>query len=66
MIDKFHKNPHLPERREFYSSNEIMKFLIHDIIEKRRQKLVDECVNEVISQPGDSQEKRAWVKVWRK
>ena len=53
MIDKFHKNPHLPERREFYSSNEIMKFLIHDIIEKRCQKLVDECVNEVISQPDE-------------
>ena len=53
MIDKFHKNPHLPERREFYSSNEIMKFLIHDIIEKRWQKLVEKTVNEILSQPDE-------------
>ena len=43
-----------------------MKSLIHNIAEKRWQKLVDECVNEVISQPGDSLEKRTWIKVWRK
>jgi hypothetical protein len=32
---------------------ELIKFLIHDIAQKRYQKLVDKTVNEILSQPND-------------